>query len=507
MANENNQQDQEYSNQLNSKKTMKIKLKIPIKGNNNTIRICKECGKVFASGKALGGHRRIHVQAARKMEESLRLMKAAGGGGGEEADQDQDHDHLYPSEFMMKVNTSGHGPITCFVCNNGRRFATIKGLYGHMRSHPEREWRGINPPEEIGKFSSDSTISVDDEDDDLDQIDDDDGQPEVVNLMTSLKAWPVTGKSSSKNNDKYGANEKGKGKVVYEAKDSSFPMNKVNEISNSSKNGQEDKFKFGHDVAVMSKLLWIANEQATGIVLFEDKDSSFPKKEALGISNLRKMVDVGAIRHVAVALDRKVDTAAFLDHSSNRQLNEDYKISGLGRKIKNPNRKASALKDMDRTDKKMKMKKKRKLADLEYTGQLDHSNKYPCKYCKKSFSVQKALSGHMACHFRFKKVVADDELKPIEEISPKKEANNDEEGVHDNKHRCEICNKTFPTGQALGGHKRGHWTITSEVQAPNSGTSQITSSWAELGFDEDYPMAEASRVIRDFDLNFPAPSG
>ncbi|GJY59396.1 zinc finger C2H2-type/integrase DNA-binding domain-containing protein [Tanacetum coccineum] len=30
-------------------------------------------------------------------------------------------------------------------------------------------------------------------------------------------------------------------------------------------------------------------------------------------------------------------------------------------------------------------------------------------------------------------------------------------------HQCKICDKVFPTGQALGGHKRCHWTGYSEA--------------------------------------------
>lgn len=39
----------------------------------------------------------------------------------------------------------------CYVC--GRRFATWKALFGHMRCHPEREWRGVRPVAE-GEESS-----------------------------------------------------------------------------------------------------------------------------------------------------------------------------------------------------------------------------------------------------------------------------------------------------------------------------------------------------------------
>lgn len=62
-------------------------------------------------------------------------------------------------------------------------------------------------------------------------------------------------------------------------------------------------------------------------------------------------------------------------------------------------------------------------------------------------------------------------------------------------HECSICHKTFPTGQALGGHKRCHYDGGSGIS--NGG---VTSS--EGGASSQSHSQSQSQ--RGFDLNLPA---
>ncbi|KAK6785722.1 hypothetical protein RDI58_019177 [Solanum bulbocastanum] len=94
---------------------------IPKDNDDNKSRICRVCKKGFGSGKALGGHMRIHVQSSKKEKSK-------------------------PREEQVDVENCNNDQLVpiCKVC--GKIFPSMKSLFGHMRSHPERAWRGILPP-------------------------------------------------------------------------------------------------------------------------------------------------------------------------------------------------------------------------------------------------------------------------------------------------------------------------------------------------------------------------
>lgn len=91
-------------------------------------RICHVCNKGFGSGKALGGHMRIHVQASKKQ-----LLS------GKKAKKWKPREQVY----LENCNNDQLLP-SCSMC--GKNFPSMKSLFGHMRCHPERAWRGIQPP-------------------------------------------------------------------------------------------------------------------------------------------------------------------------------------------------------------------------------------------------------------------------------------------------------------------------------------------------------------------------
>ncbi|CAM0906548.1 unnamed protein product [Alopecurus aequalis] len=111
---------------------------------------------------------------------------------------------------------------------------------------------------------------------------------------------------------------------------------------------------------------------------------------------------------------------------------------------------------------------------------------YGCSVCGKVYASYQALGGHKTSH-----------RKPPTPPAQEAPAGGDEASggavVEPKVHRCSLCDRTFPSGQALGGHKRLHY----EGGAAAEGIS---------GKDKEAAKAKAAALLRDFDLNLPAAS-
>lgn len=119
---------------------------------------------------------------------------------------------------------------------------------------------------------------------------------------------------------------------------------------------------------------------------------------------------------------------------------------------------------------------------------------YKCSVCDKAFGSYQALGGHKASH---RKANGGDEHSTASGSAAATTTTTTSVTASGSgkAHECSICHKCFPTGQALGGHKRRHY----EGGAPSSnaagaGSSVVTSS----------DGAGSTVTHRDFDLNLPA---
>ena len=107
-------------------------------------------------------------------------------------------------------------------------------------------------------------------------------------------------------------------------------------------------------------------------------------------------------------------------------------------------------------------------------------SRYKCETCNKTYRSYQALGGHRAGHKKIKlsHTVEEDELQ-MENNAVSSATMADNKKIHE----CPVCFRVFSSGQALGGHKRTH------VIAPTTPTS----------------AAKLEGNVNLIDLNLPAP--
>lgn len=118
---------------------------------------------------------------------------------------------------------------------------------------------------------------------------------------------------------------------------------------------------------------------------------------------------------------------------------------------------------------------------------------YKCPLCDKVFSSYQALGGHKTSHR--KPATADDQSTSLSGTTSNTTSNSSGRA-----HVCNVCHKSFPTGQALGGHKRRHYDGGASTAANHQSYSGMTLTSSE-GVGSTHTISHSHR---NFDLNIPA---
>ncbi|XP_062086241.1 zinc finger protein ZAT9-like [Humulus lupulus] len=111
---------------------MQIVLSMEFKSVEEKNHVCNFCGKRFSSGKALGGHKRFHIQ-----QERLAAAAVASASAGNKTQESGNNNNI-------RSRIKGENSMLCCICH--KYFPSMKSLSGHMRTHRDRNWKGIQPP-------------------------------------------------------------------------------------------------------------------------------------------------------------------------------------------------------------------------------------------------------------------------------------------------------------------------------------------------------------------------
>ncbi|CAN7069710.1 unnamed protein product [Brassica rapa subsp. trilocularis] len=142
---------------------------------------------------------------------------------------------------------------------------------------------------------------------------------------------------------------------------------------------------------------------------------------------------------------------------------------------------------------------------------LTSTHLHKCSVCDKAFSSYQALGGHKASHRKNSSQTQSsggDEKSTSSAITIASHGGGGGGSVKS--HVCSICNKSFATGQALGGHKRCHYEGKNGSSSEGVGSTSHVSSGSHhhhRGFDLNIPpIPEFSTVNGEEEVMSPMPT-
>ncbi|KAG7995044.1 hypothetical protein I3843_01G088200 [Carya illinoinensis] len=380
-----------------------------------------------------------------------------------------------------------------------KKFPTLKSLCGHMKFHPQRNWKGIRPSDPNTSASSSKSeprSGARDQEEDKEFLDlsaDHEGERKEGSGVTStietvgndncdltrfLPKWPRTGLRGENSLQK--------------------PLIRIEAVLDET-----HEFLCSENVARRSQKNMMESTQET-----ESKSYS------------RLMIDRKGSNwgHASIAADASKSFSARVPSKKATECNYENEHE-LFVDLKHPNRNIEGNDQEMDMGMSMEMKMNWKSTPRGFKPQIQKKiskpYEYICKTCNKTFPTFQALGGHRSSHNKDQNTKA---VEPSIAIQQKKDDTDPtikveetrEFGEHASLHICNLCYKSFPTGQALGGHKKRHWAAaqSAEARAPSSeAVVEESRTDAALTFVQS-PLTEeatdqAGRKVLDFDTNKP----
>ncbi|KAJ1406263.1 Zinc finger C2H2-type [Sesbania bispinosa] len=489
--------------------------------------VCKFCSKSFPCGRSLGGHMRSHVttitngstETEKFSTTTTKKVSYNGGdntGMGSEGGTNAGYGlRENPKKTWRLTDSSEDNNLVldkfCKECGKG--FHSWKALFGHMKCHSEKE-----------RVSNNN--SLDDQDSWTNNASQSDTEATVPNRRrrskrrrTRYMTTPVTSSmsfvaanpsSSVSEAEQELEQEEVAMSLIMLSRDMS-PWGGLNSFAAESSDNNSLQLEAPSKIEMVKVAKPRDNKLEFGNSVSPNLNSKGKSSELLANESpgngFRMQKNRVFIKNGKLEIDS--ESAAFEVNETESVLSKsdinNNKYTSIKAKFLDSETKSSSLKN--------KNSHKR--------------GKFECTTCNKIFHSYQALGGHRASHKKIKGCFASRnessensiELEPdlspdpttIESNKLMKNTDNNEYMEEDHElgtgfddgvdtareskksskgHECPICLKVFPSGQALGGHKRSHLASESESRHCQSQT---------------VVLQEAVPEIRNFlDLNLPA---
>ncbi|KAG5535170.1 hypothetical protein RHGRI_023078 [Rhododendron griersonianum] len=454
--------DNSYGLRENPKKTWRI---------SDAKNLCRECGKEFKTMRALSGHMRCH---------SIKEKEWA-----------------------------------CKQC--GRGFGSMRALFGHMRHHTKRlpekqsEYENLCPVRRKRsklRYKVSANLSLTNSNPnasclDVSEVD----ELEEAALSLIMLSRGVTNLAElnsvleSSENDK---SENWKGKKKLRGRLDSCVSGSWNSLCEKKESELgEKKADLGFSIDGLSE--FDGSQKSDEFKKFELDDES-------GIELFDAEIEDGNDPTGVVLVKDLVREVGFLDQDDSEMMKSNSSKEATFDDQEDPEFGVSICDQIDK-------------GVASFSGIFVKKPEYKCRTCNRVFPSYRALGGHrsghrttscspvvkIGCHESSVEstTLLLNNSDPNSDLEKLESTENvvEEVGFHELKkgkdHECPICFKAFPSGQALGGHKRAHYVGFSEKTTTKETASAMEEEVSELRIvcDLNLPVLGLENEV-DIDVGF-----